>query len=290
MNKKITVLVIDDSVLIRRMLKQIFEHTDDIEVVGVANDPLIAREKIKSLNPDVLTLDIEMPHMDGLQFLSNLMRLRPMPVIMVSTLTENGAPETLEALAMGAVDYICKPRAQTGEELKKFSNELCEKVRIAKGAKVLAAGQIKRSATKRVVSQTENDHYKRVVCIGSSTGGTEAIDQLVSGLPINCPPIVIVQHIPPAFSQSFSMRLNNRYPMEILEAQDGLEVKKGRIIIAQGGKHLCFKKQDGKLFTVLKEDEKVNRHRPSVEVMFDSLREVLGWAMIMRPFLTSKPS
>lgn len=283
--KKITVLIVDDSILIRKMLKEIFDQTDDIEVVGVASDPIIAREKIKALNPDVLTLDVEMPKMDGLQFLSNLMRLRPMPVVMVSTLTEKGAPETLEALTMGAVDYICKPKAQTEQALKDFSADLCDKIRVAKHAKILA-GQGKRSGLKRVVTQAQDDRYKRVVCIGSSTGGTEAIDQLVSNLPLNCPPIVIVQHIPPVFSESFSKRLNNRYPMEVVEAQNNLEVKKGRIIIAQGGKHLRFTKQQGKLVTLVEEGEKVNRHCPSVSVMFDSLREVLGSHKIVSVMLT----
>jgi len=283
---KIRTLIIDDSALIRKMLREVFESTEDIEVVGVANDPLIARDKIKQLNPDVITLDIEMPRMDGLQFLSNLMRLRPMPVVMVSTLTEKGAPETLEALEMGAVDYICKPKAQSPEDFTEFAHALCDKVRIASKARVVAVESQRRRRDSRVVTREANENYKRIVAIGSSTGGTEAIAEILSSLPVNCPPIVISQHIPEVFSASLAKRLNSRYPMEVLEAQDDLEVMTGRVIIAQGGRHLRFRRKGDKLFTIVDDGPKQNLHKPSVEAMFDSLLQVAGARRLVATMLT----
>ena len=283
--KKIKVLIIDDSALIRKMLTEVFAATDDIEVVGVASDPLIARDKIKQLNPDVLTLDIEMPRMDGLHFLSNLMRLRPMPVVMVSTLTAKGAPETLEALEMGAVDYICKPVAKTEEAFISFSHYLCEKVRIASGARVQPSN-IKARSTPRIVTRETDENYRRIIAIGSSTGGTEAIAALLSDLPVNCPPIVITQHIPEVFSASLAKRLNNRFPMEVVEAKDNIKVENGRVIIAQGGRHLQFRRKGHELFTVVDDGPKQNRHKPSVEIMFNSLLQVCGGKGVVVVMLT----
>jgi len=283
---KIRLLIIDDSALVRKMLKEIFDATSDIEVVGTASDPLIARDKIKQLNPDVITLDIEMPRMDGLQFLSNLMRLRPMPVVMVSTLTAKGAPETLEALEMGAVDYICKPQAKTEEDFQQFALHLQDKVRIAAQAKVAPLENHKRRNDKRVITREANENYRRIIAIGSSTGGTEALSELLSTLPVNCPPIVISQHIPEVFSASLANRLNNRYPMEVLEAKDGLEVTNGRVIIAQGGRHLRFRRKGDALFTIIDDGPKQNLHKPSVEAMFDSLLQVAGGQRLVAVMLT----
>lgn len=283
--KKIKVLVIDDSALIRKMLTEVFEQTDDIEVVGVASDPLIARDKIKQLNPDVLTLDIEMPRMDGLHFLSNLMRLRPMPVVMVSTLTDKGAPETLEALEMGAVDYICKPLAKTEEAFVSFSHHLCEKVRVASVAQVRPT-DVKARGIPRVITRERDENYKRIIAIGSSTGGTEAIAAVLSGLPVNCPPVVITQHIPEVFSASLARRLNNRYPMEVVEAADNIKVQPGRVIIAQGGRHLQFRRKGEDLYTIIDDGPKQNRHKPSVENMFNSLTQVCGGKQLVVVMLT----
>jgi len=283
---KIKLLIIDDSALVRKMLTEIFDATSDIEVVGTASDPLIARDKIKQLNPDVITLDIEMPRMDGLQFLSNLMRLRPMPVVMVSTLTAKGAPETLEALEMGAVDYICKPQAKTEEDFQQFALHLQDKVRIAAQAKVAPLENHKRRNEKRVITREVNENYRRIIAIGSSTGGTEALSELLSTLPVNCPPIVISQHIPEVFSASLANRLNNRYPMEIMEAKDGLEVTTGRVIIAQGGRHLRFRRKGDALFTIIDDGPKQNLHKPSVEAMFDSLLQVAGGQRLVAVMLT----
>lgn len=269
---KIRVLVVDDSALIRQMLTEILDSRDDIEVVGTAADPYIAREKIKQLAPDVLTLDIEMPKMTGLQFLQNLMRLRPMPVIMVSTLTERGAPETLEALELGAVDYICKPKAKTETKLRIFADELVDKVRMASIARIRPFEQNKVSQT--VVA--ENTRYPRVIAVGSSTGGTEAIKELLSSVPANCPPILITQHIPKVFSTSFAERLDRALPMEVFEAQEGMIIRPGCVYIAPGDYHLTVGKSGSKMVCKIIQTEKVNRHRPAVDVMFDSIQGAYG--------------
>lgn len=281
----IKVLIVDDSILIRKMLKEVFDNTPGINVVGVASDPYIARDKIKQLHPDVLTLDIEMPRMDGLQFLNNLMRLHPMPVVMVSTLTEAGAPETLEALEMGAVDYIAKPQAHSLDEFETFADALSEKVKIAAKARVQAK-TTQRNIPSRVVAAESTTDYQRIIAIGSSTGGTEAINELLLTIPEDCPPIVITQHIPAVFSASLATRLNNRHPMEVVEARQDLEVRPGRVIIARGGYHLSFRKQGNRLFCVLDTRESVNLHRPSVEVMFDSLLELVGGRKVVAAMLT----
>jgi len=269
---KIRVLVIDDSALIRQMLTEILSNRDDIEVVGTAADPFIAREKIKQLAPDVLTLDIEMPKMTGLQFLQNLMRLRPMPVIMVSTLTERGAPETLEALELGAVDYICKPKAKTETKLRIFADELVDKVRMASIARVRPFEQSK-------VAQAEvlrSNDFQRIIAVGSSTGGTEAIKELLTNVPANCPPILITQHIPKVFSTSFAERLDRYLAMEVFEAQDGMIIRPGCVYIAPGDYHLTIGRSGTKMVCHIIQTEKINRHRPAVDVMFESILEAYG--------------
>lgn len=269
---KVRVLVIDDSALIRKMLTEILNSRDDIEVIGTAADPFIAREKIKQLSPDVLTLDIEMPKMTGLEFLQNLMRLRPMPVIMVSTLTERGAPETLEALELGAVDYICKPKANTEAKLKIFSEDLVNKVRMASTAHVRPFERSKISAP---VPQP-GAVYSKVIVVGSSTGGTEAIKELLTSVPSNCPPILITQHIPKMFSTSFAERLDRYSAMEVFEAQDGMIVRPGCVYLAPGDFHLTVRKSGTKVVCQVIQTEKVNRHRPAVDVMFNSVLDLYG--------------
>jgi two-component system chemotaxis response regulator CheB len=278
---KIRVLVIDDSALIRQMLTEILNSRDDIDVVGTAEDPLIAREKIKQLSPDVLTLDIEMPKMTGLQFLQNLMRLRPMPVIMVSTLTERGAPETLEALELGAVDYICKPKAKTETKLRIFADDLVDKVRMASTARVRPFDNSKNVVT----AVAKNTAFPRIIAIGSSTGGTEAIKTLLSSVPENCPPILITQHIPKVFSTSFAERLDRSLPMEVFEAQEGMIIRSGCVYIAPGDFHLTIKSSGTKKICHVIQTEKVNRHRPAVDMMFDSILESYG-SMVVAVMLT----
>jgi two-component system chemotaxis response regulator CheB len=269
---KIRVLVIDDSALIRQMLTEILNSRDDIEVVGTAEDPFIAREKIKQLSPDVLTLDIEMPKMTGLQFLQNLMRLRPMPVIMVSTLTDRGAPETLEALELGAVDYICKPKAKTETKLRIFADDLVDKVRMASTARVRPFEQNKIVQT----AIAKDTQYPRVIAVGSSTGGTEAIRALLTSVPENCPPILITQHIPKVFSASFAERLDRMLAMEVFEAQEGMIIRQGCVYIAPGDYHLTVQRFGTKMVCHIIQTEKVNRHRPAVDVMFDSILQAYG--------------
>ena len=284
MDTRIRLLIVDDSILMRKMLSEVFETSPDIEVVGMAADPFIAREKIKQLNPDVLTLDVEMPKMNGLQFLNNLMRLRPMPVVMVSTLTEAGAPATLDALEMGAIDYIAKPTAQDEASYLKFAGRLIEKVRMAANARVQPIAGKKNL---RVNPAPQPDaKYSKMIAVGSSTGGTEAIRELLSTVPSTCPPIVITQHIPPVFSASLATRLDRSLAMEVREACDGLEVKPGRVIIAHGDFHLTFRKEGQSLYCVLSDAEKVNRHRPSVEVMFDSLAKYVDCKKLVTVMLT----
>lgn len=268
---KIRVLVVDDSALIRQMLTEILNSRDDIEVVGTAEDPLIAREKIKQLSPDVLTLDIEMPKMTGIQFLQNLMRLRPMPVVMVSTLTERGAPETLEALELGAIDYICKPKAKTETKLRIFAEDLVEKVRIASTARVKPFVRSKTAPTTLIKDGVD---YSRVIAIGASTGGTEALKTLLGTVPANCPPILVTQHIPKVFSTSFSERLDRALEMQVFEAQEGMIIRPGCVYIAPGDFHLTIAKSGNKMVFHIVQTEKVNRHRPAVDVMFDSVLSI----------------
>ncbi len=273
---KIRVLVIDDSALIRQMLTEILNSRDDIEVIGTAEDPIIAREKIKQLSPDVLTLDIEMPKMTGLQFLQNLMRLRPMPVIMVSTLTDRGAPETLEALELGAVDYICKPKAKTETKLRIFADELVDKVRMASTAKVRPFEQSKISQT----AIAKDTQYPRIIAVGSSTGGTEAIRELLTSVPANCPPILITQHIPKVFSASFADRLDRMLAMDVFEAQEGMIIRQGCVYIAPGDYHLTVKRFGTKMVCHIIQTEKINRHRPAVDVMFDSILQAYSSSVV----------
>lgn len=269
----IKVLIVDDSALIRQVLQQIFDNAPGIEVVGVAEDPFIARDKIKQLNPDVITLDIEMPKMDGITFLKNLMRLRPMPVVMISTLTQKGAPSTLEALEIGAVDYVGKPSADKPELLAEYASEIVEKVKIASVANI---GRLESQASRAPLQVKPVEKAKldlnSIIAIGASTGGTEAIRELLLGMPADTPPILITQHIPPGFSTSFANRLNNTLPHhEVHEAADGDKVMPGHIYIAPGDAHLELAIKGGNYYCKVFKGERVNLHIPSVEVLFNSI-------------------
>ncbi len=271
----IKVLVIDDSALVRQLLSHMLSLASDIEVVGCAEDPYQARTMIKQLNPDVLTLDIEMPRMDGLAFLRNLMRLRPMPVIMVSTLTEQGASATLEALALGAVDFIPKPKNDLANRLADYQDELVEKIRIAAKSKAQTPTQLtKPTAT------NQYQFEETLVAIGASTGGTEAIQRIVSQLPANFPPLVIAQHIPPAFSASFAKRLNSYTDITIHEAKGNERLQAGHAYLAPGDVHLAIEKRGKALYTQIIDSEPVNRHKPSVDVLFNSVAECSGIAAV----------
>jgi len=276
--KKIKVLIVDDSAFIRALLTEILSKDDRLEVCGAAVDPYEAREMIKKLNPDVITLDIEMPKMSGIAFLKNLMRLRPMPVIMISTLTQEGAPETLEALELGAVDFVPKPANQDASALGDYAQEICFKVRGAAKANVARLQKKAKVPAPAIQSLAPAGHRPGYICaIGASTGGTEAIREVISQLPENCPPIVISQHIPESFSASFAARVDAASKVKVWEANDGQEILPGNVYIAPGHSHLLVsKRRSGALYCLLSKAEPVNRHRPSVEPMFDSVVEACG--------------
>ncbi|MGB1800084.1 MAG: protein-glutamate methylesterase/protein-glutamine glutaminase [Gammaproteobacteria bacterium] len=290
----IKVLVIDDSALVRKMLSEILNSDAQIEVVGTAADPIMARQKIKQLNPDVLTLDVEMPKMDGVTFLSNLMRLRPMPVVMVSTLTEAGAEITLDALELGAVDFINKPKTDFSNTIQNYAAELIEKVKVASVAQ-LASGTPKRKKNIEKILETkvEKKHsadeilkldisrrnYKltdSIIAIGSSTGGTEAIREVLKDMPADSPGIVITQHIPEKFSASFAKRMDNVSAMKVCEATDGQQILAGHVYIAPGGQHLLVERSGARYVCRLNDGPAVNRHKPSVNVLFRSVANQLG--------------
>jgi two-component system chemotaxis response regulator CheB len=262
---RVRVLVVDDSPTMQVLISSILSREPQIEVVGVAGDPLEAREAIKQLNPDVITLDIEMPKMDGIEFLDRLMRLRPMPVIMVSTLTQAGADATLRALELGAFDCIGKPDAR--HAASGFS-ELTSKVLAAAGARVRSAAE-RRPAAPVAADFRPNG---RVVAIGSSTGGVEALVSLLEGYPANCPPTVITQHMPATFTRSFAERLNRLSAAEVREAEDGAPLVEGRVYVAPGGeRHLTVVRGAAQVRCRLVAGDLVSGHRPSVDMLFRSI-------------------
>jgi two-component system chemotaxis response regulator CheB len=272
--KRIKVLVVDDSGLVRKLLGEIFGADPELEVVGLARDPYEARELIKQLSPDVLTLDVEMPRMDGLTFLQNLMRLHPMPVVMVSSLTERGAEATLAALHAGAVDFVAKPKVDLQVGLRAYGEELIAKVKAASRAKVRALTNLPptEAAAKAQGLQTTD----RVIAIGASTGGTEAISDMLKTMPPDAPGMVIAQHIPEVFSARFAARLDGECALVVREARDGAPLLTGHVYVAPGGKHLRVERSGLKYFCSIGADEPVNRHRPSVDVLFDSVAKNVG--------------
>lgn len=283
----VKVLIIDDSPLIRRLLSEILSQASDIEVVGCAEDPYQAREMIKLLNPDVLTLDVEMPKMDGISFLKNLMRLRPMPVVMISTLTQQGSPITLEALELGAVDFIAKPTVNVKQQMSQYAYVVQQKVRVAAGARVRSFKKV--STVSEPLPSNAQFLLNKVIAIGASTGGTEAIKEVLIKMPTNCPAIVITQHIPPVFSTSFAQRMDRTCAINVKEAQHGDKLTAGWAYIAPGGLHLNIKKRGASLYCELDDSEPVNRHKPAVDVLFNSLLEC-GAKNIVAALLTGMGS
>ncbi len=278
---KIKVLIIDDSALIRQLLTQIFNESPDLEVVGTASDPIIAREKIKTLNPDVLTLDVEMPRMDGLTFLRNLMRLRPMPVVMISTLTEKGADVTLAALDIGAIDFIAKPKINVSSNMQDYAEEIISKVKMAANINVQTLEGFRAAVINAGAagSAPVKSHFKttdKIIGLGSSTGGTEALKVLVRGLPNTTPAIVVSQHLPLAFSDSFAKHVDDATAMTACVAKDGQLILPGNIYIAPGDRHLQVVRDGARYVCHLNDGEPVNRHKPSVEVMFRSIAQNVG--------------
>ena len=272
---KVKVLVIDDSALIRHLLTEIINSHVDLTVVASAPDPIVARELIKLHNPDVLTLDVEMPRMDGLEFLERLMRLRPTPVLMVSSLTDQGSNVTLKALELGAVDYIAKPKVDIAAGLKRYSDLIAEKIRVCAKAKVRSRvfndNHPKRQLLSKGYSSTE-----KVIFVGASTGGTEAIRRFLEPLPADMPAIMITQHMPENFTRTFAERLDKLCTLNVQEAQHNKRVLPGQVYIAPGNAHLEIVRSGANYMTLLHEGEPVNRHRPSVDVLFLSAAKVAG--------------
>ncbi|MEJ2552471.1 MAG: chemotaxis response regulator protein-glutamate methylesterase [Gammaproteobacteria bacterium] len=284
MKRRIKVLIVDDSALIRKILARLLGADPEIEVVGVASDPYMARERIRALNPDVLTLDVEMPRMDGLTFLRNLMRLRPMPVVMISSLTQGGADVTLEALAQGAVDFVTKPKIDTANTLADFGEEIRAKVKMAAGANLRTPSEPKSVPDKFnadivLPPKAVKKHFKttdRIIAIGASTGGTEAIRDVLQMLPADSPAIVIAQHIPEAFSRPFAERMNRSSSLQVKEAEDGDLILPGHVYVAPGGRHLLVIRDGARYRCRLSDELPVNRHRPSVDVLFRSIAQNAG--------------
>jgi two-component system chemotaxis response regulator CheB len=286
---KIRVLIVDDSALMRQVLTELLSQDPEIEVVGAAQDPYFAREKIKKLAPDVLTLDVEMPRMDGLTFLEKLMAGHPMPVVMVSSLTEAGCQTTLRALELGAVDFCTKPKIDLREGLEEQAQELIEKVKAAASARVrkgsgtdCAQHPSGRSGNRFLTpsndapAQAMIKTTDTIIAIGASTGGTEAIRELLEVLPPNTPPIVITQHMPEKFTKTFADRLDTLCRISVKEAEDGDSVLPGHALIAPGNYHMTLARSGARYSVRLNQDPPVNRHRPSVDVMFHSVAQYAG--------------
>ena len=273
-NQTIKVLVVDDSAIVRKILTEQLNRDRRIEVVGTAPDPFIARDKILSLQPDVLTLDVEMPRMDGITFLRKLMKHHPMPVVVVSSLTPKGGEVAMEALDAGAVEVMCKPGA--AYTVGDMSEDLIRKVKAASQVKL-----VKRSATGATSSQTKQRlsmtrTTDKIFAIGASTGGVEALTSVLTMLPSNAPGTLVVQHMPIQFTSSLAQRLNSLCAMEVKEASDGDHVICGRVLIAPGGKHMLLRRSGARYYAAIKDGPKVCYQKPSVEVMFQSVAKYAG--------------
>lgn len=283
MSRKIRVIVVDDSALVRSLLSEIINRQKDMECIGTANDPLIAREMIRELNPDVITLDVEMPRMDGIDFLGRLMRLRPMPVVMISTLTERGAEVTMKALELGAVDFVAKPRVGLASGLNDLASQIVDKIRVAAVAHVRRAparetgaagvGAPPPAPASALLGRLSTE---KLICIGASTGGTEAIKEVLVQMPADSPAIVITQHMPAGFTTSFAARLNGLCQITVKEAVNGERILPGHAYIAPGGTQFSVARSGANYVAVVDDGPPVNRHKPSVEVLFKSAAAVVG--------------
>lgn len=266
---KIKVLIVDDSAFVRMLLTEILQSDPQIEVIATAEDPLDARTKIKKYSPDVITLDVEMPKMDGVTFLRNIMRLRPMPVVMVSTLTQAGADITMQALKIGAFDFVGKPSTDVKSKLTAMADELVEKVKAAASCNTIALEQ---SGDKKSILTVKEDRGRyELITIGASTGGTEAIRDVITRLPTNLPPIVMAQHIPDTFSTSYAKRLNEESLIQVREVRSPTKLSRGFAYLAPGSHHMKVEKKAGEFWVDIHDGEPVNRHKPSVEVLYNSI-------------------
>jgi two-component system chemotaxis response regulator CheB len=270
---KIRVLSVDDSALMRQLMTEIVNSHSDMEMVATAPDPLVARDLIKKFNPQVLTLDVEMPRMDGLDFLEKLMRLRPMPVVMVSSLTGKGSEITLRALELGAVDFVTKPQLGIREGMLAYSELIADKIRTAANARISKSMSTDKP---RILSHPPMLSSEKLIAIGSSTGGTEAIRHVLQPLPATCPALMITQHMPPGFTRSFAERLNKICQITVKEAEDGERVLPGHAYIAPGDKHMELSRSGANYQVKLNDGPPVNRHRPAVDVLFRSVAKLAG--------------
>lgn len=272
------VLIVDDSALVRQVLTEILAADPAIEVVGTAADPLLAREKIKRLNPDVLTLDVEMPRMDGLAFLENLMRLHPMPVVMVSSLTERGADTTLQALSLGAVDFVAKPKLDVARGLDAYAEEIRSKVKMAARSRVRAIAGGPRRLPQRPASASSLGFRTtdRLIAIGASAGGTEALRVVLEMMPADAPAIVMTQHLPASFSTAFAERLDRHSAMSVREASDGEAILPGHAYLPAGGRHLRVIRDGARWRCRVDDGVPVNLHKPAVDVLFRSVAANAG--------------
>lgn len=279
---KTRVVVVDDSALVRSLLSEIINRESDMQCIGAAADPLIAREMIRELNPDVITLDVEMPRMDGIDFLAKLMRLRPMPVVMVSTLTERGADVTLRALELGAIDFVAKPKIGVADGLRLLGEDITSKIRIAAQASirrpaphlgVAGAAPPKPAAAPTALGRLSTE---KIIFIGTSTGGTEATKEVLIHLPHDAPAVLITQHMPPGFTTSYAARLDTLCRIAVAEARDGERILPGHAYLAPGGLHLSVERSGANYIARVRDGDTVNRHKPSVEVLFKSAAQVVG--------------
>ena len=278
------VLIVDDSAVVRQILSEILASDPGIEVVGTAADPLLAREKIKRLAPDVITLDVEMPRMDGLAFLENLMRLHPLPVVMISSLTERGADTTLQALALGAVDFVSKPKMDVTRGLQGYADEIIEKVKTAARSRVRALVRAPVApkvtlASPGAATAPRPSQFRttdRLIAIGASAGGTEALRVVLEGLPADAPAVVMTQHLPATFSTAFAERLDRHSAMAVREATDGEAVLPGHAYLPPGGKHLRVIRDGARWRCRIDDGPPVNRHKPAVDVLFQSVAQSAG--------------
>jgi two-component system chemotaxis response regulator CheB len=274
---KTKVVVVDDSALVRGLLAEIINRQPDMICIGAAADPLVAREMIRDLNPDVITLDIEMPRMDGIDFLSRLMRLRPMPVVMVSTLTERGADVTMRALELGAVDFVAKPKIGVADGLRQLGDDITDKIRTAAKASVRRLQPAPAGAAAAPAATTLGRlSTEKIIFIGASTGGTEATREVLVRLPADSPAVMITQHMPPGFTRSYAARLDSLCRIRVAEAVDGARVLPGHAYIAPGGLHLSVERSGANYVARVRDGDPVNRHKPSVEVLFQSAARAVG--------------
>ncbi len=291
--KKIRVLVVEDSALMRQLLTAIFKDDPAFEIVGTASDPFIARQKIKDLQPDVLTLDVEMPHMDGITFLEKLMRLHPMPVVMISSLTQRNTDATLRALELGAVDFVSKPAGNMRDHLSELADEIRTKVRMAATARVraLVADPVAPDPTtsSKSMLRTRLATDARVIAIGASAGGTQAIMAILRQLPADMPGIAIVQHMPPKFTALFAEHLDRSCALDVREATDGERLRAGMARVAPGGRQMALARDTEGYVLRVSDGPAVNLHRPSVDVLFRSVAQMAG-AQAMGALLTGMGS